>query len=358
MSNIKQPSFQDLLLELGNFASSRGIFMIFSLSSSIELSNGFYLGGIRLTDTFLLVSIVNISQLELEPLVPLLDSISTAILVDVEKKHPFHNIDTTIEPSISKKIMRPTYSNIFAASIELFKNSLIIPWSPSRITSESAVKYLRHYVGGNLSGKHITLVGLGSIGFKLALSLVEEGCNVSCHSRNNEKTSRLVHSINDIKSSYTISSAVHYSNIDTAIASSSILVLATNSKAFLDIKQLMFRDISTSFILDVGKESLNKFTHDYISEIDGLIYHRLDIGQDLIQFINGKLSGEILTSYPRTKQHNIHGTIHNLVSGGYSGKSGDLVVDDAFAPSFILGYIDSNNKYVPTPEIMSNYKAI
>ncbi|KZR70256.1 Glutamyl-tRNA reductase [Prochlorococcus marinus str. MIT 1313] len=355
MTDKTIPSFKSLLFQLGDFAKSRGIFLIFSLSSSIELSNGCYLGGIRLTDSFLLVSIVNISQQELEPLAPLLDSISTAILVDVEKKHPFQNIDTTIDPSTSTKNFRPIYSNIFAASIELFTSSLIIPWSPSRITSESAVKYLRKFVGGNLSGNHVTIIGLGSIGFKLALSLVEEGCNVSCHSRNNEKTSRLVHSINDIKSSYTISSAVHYTNIHTAIASSSILILATNSKAFLDIKQLMFRDISTSFILDVGKESLNAHTREYISQIDGLTYQRLDIGQDIIQFINGNLSGEVLTSFPRTKQHNIHGSIRNLVSGGFSGKSGDLVVDDANSPSFILGYIDSNNKYVSTPQIISHH---
>ncbi len=113
----------------------------------------------------------------------------------------------------------------------------------------------------------------------------------------------------------------------------------------------MFRDISSAFILDVGKESLNSYTRNDISDIDGLKYQRLDIGQELIEFINGRLSGILLTSSPRTKQHQINGSIRNLVSGGFSGQSGDLVVDDAFCPTFILGYFDADSKYICAPEI-------
>lgn len=345
--------FEFKLDQFYSYSIDHGLFFFVILSSSVEDKINAYLGGVRLTDSFLLVSIVNLKQSELESLVPFLDCRASALFVDVEKKHPFHTEGWIDSIETKGQSIKMNYSNIYAAAFELFKHTMIIPWSPSRITSECAIKVLRQRLGGNLSGQHVTVIGIGSVGFKLALGLVEEGCNVSCFSRNIEKTSRLVQSINEVKSSYTISSALHYSDINTAIASSNNLAIATSSRHFINRGNLLFRNLSSAFILDVGKESLSIGAKEVVDAMPGLSYLRLDITSEIIQFVFANLSGTPLTSMPQRCKSRINGQMRNVVSGGFPGSGGDLVVDNALNPQFILGYMDNDCTYFPAPDVVS-----
>ena len=80
------------LLQLSDFASKHELLCILSLSSSREKIDECYLGGIRLAETFLLISVVNLSQRNIESLASFINDNIDAILVDVEKKHPFETI--------------------------------------------------------------------------------------------------------------------------------------------------------------------------------------------------------------------------------------------------------------------------
>ena len=341
MHNLKSIITQ--LCQLNCFASNHGLFFILSLSSSRENLDSCYLGGIRLSDSFLLVSIVNLSQKNIESLASFINDNVDAILVDVEKKHPFQSNISSVEPELSFK---PTFSNIFAAAFELCSCSHIIPWSPSRLTAESAIARIRNFAGGNLSGAHVTVVGLGSIGFKIALSLVEEGSNVSCFSRNIEKTTRLVQAINDLKSPFTISSASYYSDINTAVASSPHLVLCANSSHYISSSNLLFKDINKSFILDVSKNSLDLSTSRFLSRIPSFTYNRLDIGNEIVQLVYSHLSPSLLSARPCRYMFSYNNNIMSLVSGGMNGISGEIVVDSAISPNFIHGSFDSKGVYV------------
>jgi len=342
MSNLENILRQ--LVQLHNFASKRELFYILSLSSSREKVDHCYLGGIRLSDSFLLASIVNLSQKDIESLSSFINDNVDAIFVDVEKKHPFQNNIESQDPGVT---INPTFSNIFAAAFELCRDTHIIPWSPSRLTAEAAIARIRAFAGGNLSGAHVTVVGLGSIGFKIALSLVEEGSNVSCFSRNIEKTTRLVQAINDIKSPYTISSASYYSDINTAVASSPHLVLCANTSHYITSENLLFKDITRSFILDVSKNSLDSSTLKLVSRISSLTYQRLDIGNEIVRLVFSSLAPSLLSSRPCRSSLSYKNKVLKLVSGGMSGISYEVVVDSAISPNFVHGKFDETGLYTP-----------
>lgn len=345
MSNLE--SILEQLIQLYEFATKYGLFYILSLSSSREKVDQCYLGGIRLSDSFLLASVVNLSQKDIESLSSFVNGNVDAIFVDVEKKHPFQNNLSSYDPSVN---INPTFSNIFAAAFELCSDTHIIPWSPSRLTAEAAIDRIRVFAGGNLSGAHVTVVGLGSIGFKIALSLVEEGSNVSCYSRNVEKTTRLVQAINDIKSPYTISSASYYSDLNTAVASSPQLILCANTSHYITADNLLFKDISRSFILDVSKNSLDLSTAKLVSRISSLTYHRLDIGNEIARLVFSNLSPSLLSSRPCRSSFSYKNKLFKLVSGGMSGISSEVVVDSALSPNFVHGQFDESGSYKPNTE--------
>ena len=341
MANLD--SILQQLNQLKLFASKHALFLIISLSSSREDFDNCYLGGLRITESFLLVSIVNLSQKNIDSLSSFINDNVDAILVDVEKKHPFQN---NITSSDSQLTLQPTFSNIFAAAFELCKNTHIIPWSPSLLTAQSAITRIRTFAQGNLSGSHVTVVGLGSIGFKIALSLVEEGSNVSCFSRNVEKTTRLVQAINDLKSPYTISSASYYSDINTAVASSPYLVLCANSSRYITSDNLLFKDITNSFILDISKNSLDASTYQLISKVPSLTYQRLDIGNEIVKLVYSHLSPSLISSRPFRFKFMHNNKEFSLVSGGMNGFASEIVVDSALVPTFVHGTFDTNGIYI------------
>ena len=132
---------------------------------------------------------------------------------------------------------------------------------------ENSLKLIRKELGNNLSGNVITIIGLGAIGFQLSLSLIREGVQVNCFTKNYTKGIIKANSINTIRSDYTLASFNLFKSLRTAILSSSVLIEPAKS------------------------------------------------------IINSKF---------------------NLISGGWKGLPGDIVVDDANDPRFVIGTISSS----------------
>ena len=141
----------------------------------------------------------------------------------------------------------------------------ILPWSPSRITSEAAICRLRSFHHNDLSGSSVSLIGSGSIGFKIALGLVEEGCSVNLYSRNLSRLTTLVGAINFIKSKYTIASAIPCSSLEATLASSPQLLLAANASHYITNDDLSILPRCPNYILDISKDSLNLAGREYLS---------------------------------------------------------------------------------------------
>jgi len=115
---------------------------------------------------------------------------------------------------------------------------------------------------------------------------------------------------------------------------------------------LLFRDLSNAFILDVGKDGLTPGAKKIVDAMPGLVYMRLDITREIIQFVSASLAAVPLSSVPQRTQVMIKGSLKNAVSGGFPGSVGDLVVDNALDPKFILGYIGDDSNYVPDPGVV------
>ncbi len=330
---------------ISDYCTSHQIYLIVALSSSVEPSMKSYFGGVRRTSEFLVVSLINISQAEISSIAPIIDRYAQYVFVDSEKKHPFQietNKDTSNE-------IESLYSNLLSSSLQYFKEASIIPWSPSRLTTESSIIRVRKFYSLDLSGKRATVIGTGSIGAKLALALVEEGCSVNLFSRDQARVACIASSINYIKSKYTIACASQCTCIEAAAASSSCLILAASASSYIDDFHLhMIPRSANSLILDISKFSLSESARLLLPSLNHITYQRLDIGPELIMYANSflpSLQKDIESLAPRSSQ--IYPSSTPLyVSGGHPGSPNDVVVDDAHSPVFQLGTIDQNYQFV------------
>ena len=309
--------------------------LILSLSfSNEEGTRKSYFGGIRIIKANIVLSIINITQKELRELEPIIREFKIKyIFIDVEKKLPFEF--TTDKES---KISNIEYSNIYAEATERLNFTEIVPWSSTDLTSNAAIDLLREELGNNLSGNNITIVGLGAIGFQLSLSLIREGVNINCFTKDYAKGLIIANSINTIRSEYTLASFNLYKSLRTAILSSTILIESSSAinninKSFVDDFQLH------KLILDIGKQA---FTKDFIEKtlFKNLNFKRLDISNSISELIYRKIfPSDIVKVKPSRSNYNSEIT---LISGGYKGLPGDIVVDDAKSPRFVIGIISKN----------------
>lgn len=319
------------------------------LSSSVENRFDPYFGGIRCTADFVAMSIINLSQGSLIEFGSLIESYVNMIFVDTEKKHPFEQISSDFEDDTFFY-----YSNLLSQAHETFNKCQIVPWSPSRLTSEAAISTIRLNFNNDISGKSISLIGPGSIGFKIALGLVEEGATVYIYSRDLSKSSCLVSAINIVKSRYTIASAVQCCSLESCLTISECLVLATSQDNLIDASHIFLLPRKGCFVLDVGKYSLTAEASRSLRRLKNLEFQRLDISMHLVNMIRNKhyLTSDSGTFGPKccTSADNPY---VSFVSGGYPGSEGDIVVDDAESPTFRLGLIDGDGSIIPDFSLIS-----
>ena len=323
-----------------------------SLILSISFSNEegkrkSYFGGIRIIKPNIVLSIINITQKELRELEPIIREFKIKyIFIDVEKKLPFEFSTDDVN-----KRSNIEYSNIYAEATERLNFAEIVPWSSTDLTCVAAINLLREELGNNLSGNNITIIGLGAIGFQLSLSLIREGVNINCFTNDYTKGLIIANSINTIRSEYTLASFNLYKSLRTAILSSSILIdcssaINTINKKFIDDFQLH------KLILDIGKQA---FTKDFIEKISlsNLNFKRLDVSNTISELIYRKLFPSGITkAIPSRSNYN---SKMNLISGGWKGLPGDIVVDDAKSPRFVIGIIDKNFTLEPIYNNFENW---
>ncbi len=309
--------------------------LILSLSfSNEEGKRKSYLGGIRIIKSNIVLSIINITQKELREIEPTIREFKIKyIFIDVEKKLPF-------EFSTDKESKKSNieYSNIYAEATERLNFAKIIPFSSTDLTCSAAINLLREELGNNLSGNNITIVGLGSIGFQLSLSLIREGVNINCFTKDYTKGLIIANSINTIRSEYTLASFNLYKSLRTAILSSKIFIESSSAinnidKSFVDDFQLH------RLILDIGKQA---FTKDYVENISlkSLNFKRLDISNTINELIYRKLFPSNISNVISSKSN--YNSQINLISGGWKGLPGDIVVDNAKSPRFVIGIINKD----------------
>ena len=202
-----------------------------------------------------------------------------------------------------------------------------------------------------LGGKKIAIIGLGNIGFKLALKLMERGGEVHVVRRHAAKLRTMVDALNMAKPRGTIAKVCGSTNITDAMKDADVVIGLTPGTH--DIQPEMIATLkSKSILIDAGKGS---FSPEAVraAENRGLVVWRSNIQAAFEAQITLLLKTEaaIKQSYGR-------GIIEGIpiVSGGIVGAAGEIVVDNVHAVTEIYGVADGAGDF--KRELSAEEKAI
>jgi len=297
-----------------------------------EVSNG-YIGGCVVFSQTQAILVCNV-----------IDGIVDYILVDAEKKLPisfeineevykYFGIDIVKKNELAR--VHIELGNLSKSCQAFIKKSIFHEFKPNDITVDS----IWHFISNRfkvLSGKKAAIIGAGNIGFKIALKLVESGCETELYRRDYWKGTQIVDTINIIKPVSTVAKA--YFNSDPLQASLFSDILIGVSSGVQVITWKMIQSMSKNgVIVDVGKGTI------YPDAISRALEKNITLFRtDVTPGMDG-----MVATLSRTKKNIEHemgrleipGGVF-IVSGGIIGKRGDVVVDNINNPSRIIGVAD------------------
>ena len=317
MENDLRQSVNNRIQELISLKGNSDKKIVFSVGNTrVADSSSYYITPIRFIDDLLISGIVLFSETEGSVVFNLLDGNVDFIFVDCEKK--------------SKNTQRGFF-NLERLSVELIVKSKLFFYKGNDLTVDSIDSFIFQFYKSSkqlLGGKNILVVGVGNVGFKIALKLVERGANVFLKSRDYEKAKLLAGTINLIKPSETISRVHSYSievDYDTVILS--------HLKPLTDNDNVVKSLHSHALIIDVGKGCLTSHQIDILND-KNILSFRLDIGETFLNQIKLTLSGIRKFNIPKSKLLSVG---YSIIEPGIIGKENDIVVDSIEHPKVIYG---------------------
>jgi len=159
------------------------------------------------------------------------------------------------------------------------------------ITTESINNFIINYFGTKgklIGGLNILIVGVGNLGFKLALKLVERGVNIFLLSRDFSKSKSISDILNLIKPKETLAMVKPVNGLQDStiedIAKNLDVVLLTHLSTISEYTDFYLSINSSALFLDVGKGCLTNEQLVALSD-KGLNCYRSDVGDELLHFI-------------------------------------------------------------------------
>jgi hypothetical protein len=215
------------------------------------------------------------------------------------------------------------------------KKSHFQEYKPNDVTVESVWHFLSNKYG-SLSGKRIAIIGSGNIGFKLALKLVESGSHVELVRRDLWRGTLMADVINVAKPKSTIAIAHYNPNPLQASLFCDALIGCTNGTPVITWEMIQSMK-PKGIVIDVGKGSVFK------DAVQQAVTHKISIVRgDITSGIDGLISTihrtQEVMNQEMGRQEIKKGIF--VVSGGYLGLSGDIVVDNYRNPRRIVGVAD------------------
>ena len=322
---------------------------IFTISATVKARDKTkpYLTPLRQLTHGYIGGVLVFSQTQAALLCRQIDGLVDWILVDAEKKIPISfGYDERILSHFKLELLgrKIGYSrehiemgNLSAVCALYVKQSDLHEYKANDITVDSVWEVLA-YEKGVLSGKKIAIIGAGNIGFKLALKLVESGCSVDLVRRDATRGTLMADLINAVKPKSTLAVA-HY-NQDPLQASvfADALLGCTNGTPVItwEMMQAMRPD---GIVIDVGKgtifgDALKKGLQEGVKIIRTDVAPGIDGMIATIRSTNNLMRSEI-------GRRAIADGI-NLVSGGFMGLEGDVIVDNYQNPTYVIGVSDGS----------------
>jgi|TARA_Y100000031_G_scaffold45419_1_gene51916 hypothetical protein len=345
---------QSLEIAKKRFLQKKLKLFIVTISTNTSLdTNKAYLAPLREIGDKLIFGVIVYSQSQLVNICRAIDKVADVIFVDAEKKIPFSIGDKflkTMPFSIGDKFLKiikkkqstneyVELGNLVSTVKLLTEKAIVREFKPNDITVEHAWLTLsKHFE--TFGAKKVAIIGSGNIGFKLALKLVESGVAVELYRRDVNKNMFLSNAINLVKPESTLAN----SNVSTdkikASISADAIVGCSNSPNVINIDMIKAMKPG-GLILDIGKANLTYEAIKYAKKMNIKIM-RCDINKSICNYIN--FYSDHLFQKDNFGYKNFNKKL-KLISGGYIGNSGDIVVDNFSSPKQILGISNGQGKF-------------
>tara|TARA_B110001469_G_scaffold126177_1_gene143152 strand:+ start:729 stop:1796 length:1068 start_codon:yes stop_codon:yes gene_type:complete len=328
-------SILERIIELKSFEKRT----VFSISTTAKQEQSPYLTPVRVCQDFVLGGCVIFDQKHLSSLLKNIDGAVDIILSDSEKMIPLHvrKLNSGVIDG-SDQLGEVTISNVCFQAV---KKSDIFAFKPNDLTVNAAWSFLSLRLN-YLNGKKICILGAGNIGSKLALKLVESGAEVSVYRRNIDKGNIIVNGLNLIKAESFTTKILFYADAAKASSMADVLIGASSGYPIIDenIVKNLRRDC---LIVDLGKNNLTERAITIATEYSMNIY-RTDVTPAIESFVYELLKTQDILQNSCGKKDLGY---CNIVSGGYFGRRGDIVVDSIGSPIRVLGVAQGNGLLKP-----------
>lgn len=241
-----------------------------------------------------------------------------------------------------KKISESNYGqndigNIEKAISENISSAILLTYKGNDLTVKSADTLIR-VITPNLTGAKITIAGVGNIGMKLALSLLERGNSIYLYSEDNSHANEVATLLNKLKLRTTISRVYSAKNLLDAVEQADVLIATSNRKKFIGLEHVNamkhMQNSTSPILVDIGKGCFKDEVND-----NSNVVMRVDVGDELSSEIDSLISQhELLTRSIKTRSV---GDLRFVIRG-VVGKKGDVLVDNLTEPTAVVGICDGD----------------
>ena len=294
----------------------------------------FYFTPIRKHEYLISAGVIVFSEEEASVIMSKIDGVFDFVLIDSEKK----SISTNGGDGIF---------NLERLSSEIIKQTPIHRFKGNDLTTNSIEDFVHNSQlrkGRLLGGCNVLIIGLGNLGFKVTLRLVELGMNIYVKNRTASKINNLLEAINLIKPKETIASVRKFDELDIeAVLQKIDFVILCTTSIVSDFEKYIEHFGCDVTILDVGKGCISNEVIAYLKKRN-LVVYRLDIGDALGQFIFGNVLNKRKPEFPGFRLLSNGAT---LLTKGVVGLEGDIVVDNIDNPQVLYGVCDGKGSFFP-----------
>lgn len=334
-----------LIKDVLELKANKPLKLIFSIGNTRTFSNeSVYFTPIRFTNEFILLGAIVFSEIEGKAIINKIDGIFDLIYIDSEKKS-------------KSSTHKNGFFNLERVGLETIKKSKLRHYKGNDITVDSIDKLVLNLLkdkGKHTGGSNILIIGIGNIGFKTSLRLVERGVNIYVLTNNINKTSKLIKAINIIKPNETIASVNFFDKENIQLTKNLDLIILTHLSTVPKNSIIYNRTSEFCDFIDVGKGCLTEYQLEDLNK-KGNSCIRLDVGDSFLEYLVQDLNTlSYIFNKPKSK------IIQNkkFISRGLIGVKGDIVVDNINNPKIIYGICNGNGGFEKNKDLSKFYNII
>lgn len=340
---VKQ--LDQLVNDVLEIKANKPLRLIFSIGNTKTFSEeSVYFTPIRFTDEFILLGAIVFSEAEGKTILNKIDGIFDLIYIDSEKKS-------------KSATFRKGLFNLERLGIETIKKSKLRHYKGNDITVDSIDRLVNNLleIKRKISGgSNILIVGLGNIGFKISLRLVERGANINILSNNIDKANKLIDTINIIKPLETIASAKLFDKGNIQLTKDLDIIILTHLSIIPKNSKIYNRTSKFCDFIDVGKGCLSENQLNDLNK-KGNSCIRLDVGESFLDYLQKDLNN-LSKTYNKPSSKVIHN--QRFISRGFVGSNGDVVVNNINNPKIIYGICDGFGGFQKNIDLSKFYNII